>query len=156
MSAREFRTYQSALTSAYEEEVSGIAYFAALAERYSGNRHAALQLMSKIESAMARDLKALMTRHGFVITTSPELEAQGRADATTEPDWPEFMSVMAESYDDFVIEFQATQNLAPPEDHPVLQHLVDHELALIAFAKAERAGHLEPQVFLQDFLAKIA
>ena len=60
---------------------------------------------------------------------------------------------MAEDYDAYMPEFQQTIALAPPQDHPALQRLMDHELALIAYGRAERGGQADPMAALRDFLA---
>jgi hypothetical protein len=153
VTARKFTTYHAALTCAFEEEVSGAAYFAALADRNSGPARAALLLMAQIEGEMVRDLTPLVQRQNITAKPLANLAAQGRADASTEADWPEFTRKMAEDYADYVTEFQTAFNLAPTEDRPVLQRLIDHELALIAFAKAYRAGNPNAFTPLRAFLA---
>lgn len=149
---RQFDSYQSSLTCAFEEEVQGVSYFTALAAREQGGARDALRLMAQIEEQLVAELAPLMQRHHFTHAAFPDLLAQGRAEAATESPWPELLRAMAEDYDDFLSEFRQLHDAAPPQDRPLMQRLIDHERALIAFARAERAGDPKAMRCLQDFL----
>jgi hypothetical protein len=149
---RQYENYQSALTCAFEEEVQGIAYFAVLAAREQGPARDALHLMAQIEERLVADLSPLMQRHHFPHAPFPDLLAQGRAEAAAENPWPKFLRVMAEDYDDYLAEFQQLHDTAPPDDRALMRRLINHELALIAFARAERAGDPDAPSLLRNFL----
>ena len=153
MLTRTFLTYQQALTVCFTEEVAGVTYFSALADRESGPARAALALISRIETEIVTLIAPLMQRNGFSHPPLNDLYAEGRADAAAAPDWPDLLRAMAEDYDAYMPEFQQTIALAPPQDHPALQRLMDHELALIAYGRAEWGGQADPMAALRDFLA---
>ena len=78
---RAFPDYAAALLSAYEEEVSGEAYFAALAAMHSGRARDSLTLMAEMERATARALEPLLEAAIVRPADRSALLEEGRAEA---------------------------------------------------------------------------
>jgi hypothetical protein len=154
--ARVFPDYESALVTAYEEEISGEGYFAGLAEQFSGRPRDALLMMARVERVTASALRPLVESHSLVTREEAALLARGMAEAGRQRgiSWVDLTSSMADEYPVFMAEFELLSRLAPPGDRPRVAIAAEHELALIAFARGESAGDpgsLEP---IEQFLTR--
>lgn len=156
MSVRIFSTYEQALTTCYEEEVAGAAYFAALATRHCSTSRVALQRFAKIETITAAALLPLIIRHGFVSRGVSMLIQEGEAEALNYPitDWQDFLVSVVHDFPAFMPEFQQTISLAPPQDRILLQILVDHEIAFIDYAKSAMYQSPLAEDHLLNFIAR--
>lgn len=149
ISARVFADYHTALLISYEEEVSGEGYFAGLATHFSGRPRDALQLIARMERVTATALQGLVARHAIAASDRAALLAQGEAEAARQQGltWGDLTRAMAEDYPAFMKEFDQLQELAPMSDHAPIAIALQHERALIDFARREVAGDsrsLEP------------
>lgn len=156
MQSRIFDTYQQALTACYEEEISGAAYFAALAKRHLPPGRAALERFAQIEEITAAALAPLMAGHGFASQSTADLTAEGQAEAQSRAflDWPDFLEKVVRDYPAFMPEFQQTIDLAPPQDRAALQILLDHEAAVIDYAAAAIAADPKADDHLSSFVTR--
>lgn len=152
---RQFAGYDCGLLLSYEEEISGIGYFAALAGFHQGRPRRALLLMSAIERATAAAIRPLLQRRGLRPAAADQLEASGRhqADHQRGLPWPQLVAEMADNYPAFVEEFRQIERLAPAEDRTAMGILIDHEVAAVAFAQREAAGDPRSLAPLEQFLA---
>jgi dimethylamine/trimethylamine dehydrogenase len=155
---RVFSDYQAALVVSYEEEISGEAFFARLAEFYSGRQCRALLLLAEIERYTASAIRPLMDRHRLVAAEPAELRAIGREEAETHigDTWQTLVAGMASKFPDFVEEFEQIERLAPAGDKARIGILKEHELAAIEFARKEAKGAPNSLVPLEAFLASHA
>jgi hypothetical protein len=135
---RTFATYQKALTCAYEEEVGGEAFFAALAQRYGAPACEILKLFTRIEAITAAAIAPLMKRNGFPNRALPALAAEGAKEAAGRPalSWPDYLAKIVRDYPVYMPEFQQVIDLAPDQDRAALLILPDHEQAMIDYAAA--------------------
>lgn len=79
--ARIFPDYATALLTAYEEEIAGEGYFAALADQFSGRPRQALLTLARLEHVTGRTLRPLIESHGTRAESQAELLARGEAEA---------------------------------------------------------------------------
>ncbi len=135
--------YLPFLTRYLEEEIGGVAYFAALADRFSDPRHKeALRLLSEIEAAVVDAVDVLRRRHRLALRDESTLRAKGAAGAATAKyaTWPAFVDHILTRFPDYIDEFAALEAVAPEADKPLLKPFTDHEIAAIRFAEREKAG----------------
>ncbi|MGB3147447.1 MAG: hypothetical protein WBA91_06775 [Paracoccaceae bacterium] len=153
---RTFATFQEALSAAYEEEISGATFFATLGRQLGGAAEEALALFAEIEQETQRLVAPVARAHGLPKTSQADLNAEGAAEAESLRGitWAEFLAHIVADYPAYVAEFEATRDLAAPEARATLQWLVDHEVAMLDFARAELAGDANSRRVLRDFLAK--
>lgn len=146
--------YRQALLKAYEDEVTGVTYFAELGERYDDPRAGSLALVSELEKVTAAALKPVLDRHGVAYRETELLYDLGRqeAQAQMEGNWPEFVAFMLRDYPPYVATFRDMERIAPPEDRAALQLLTRHEVAIVAFAELEAAGAGDSTAPLRGFL----
>lgn len=156
--ARDFATFEDGFRVAYEEEISGETYFARLAEFHTGRARQALELMAAMEAVTARAIAPVLARNGIRTKALDQLRHEGiiEADQLAGTSATDLFTTMRDTYDSYVAEFETTLARAPEADRPAAQILIDHEVAIIDFARAELqgdAGSLKP---LQDYLARFA
>lgn len=153
---RSFATFTEGFRVAYEEEISGETYFARLAELHSGRARQALALMTEMEIVTARAVAPVLTRNAIHTAPLDQLRREGRAEAEllAGQSATQLFTTMRDSYDAYVAEFEATYAQAPDADKPAVQILIDHEVAIIDFARAELAGDPDSLRPLQAYLAR--
>jgi hypothetical protein len=152
---RVFSDYEAALILSYEEEISGEAYFARLAEFYSGRPSQALLLLGEIETCTAAAIRPLLDRHKLVTADPAGLWAIGRAEAEIHngDTWPTLVAHMVKKFPDYVEEFEQIERLAPAGDQDLIGVLKAHEVAAIEFARKEADGRPDSLAPLEAFLA---
>ncbi len=125
-----------------EEEISGEVYFARLAEFFSGRERQALTMLAAVEAATAEAMRPLALRNRLPIADFAKLRTAGLAEADSRRglSWAQLIEEMAETFPAFIEEFEQIERLAPADDRDVIQILVAHEVAAVAFAKLEAAG----------------
>jgi dimethylamine/trimethylamine dehydrogenase len=135
--------YAQGLLAAYEDEVSGEAYFGGLADHFPvETQRDKLALLAEVERHTAGVLLPLVERHGLAPSPVPVLHELGRTEAAAwhGGGWPGLMQEMAGDYQVYVEEFRALERMAPDDDRPALARLTRHELLIIGFAEKELAG----------------
>jgi hypothetical protein len=139
---RVFPSFKAALAVAFEEEASGQAYFAALATHRSGREREALELFVRLEELATRALQPMVTAHECAVFTPHGMHRQGEREAASLASftWPQLLERMVREYPAYVAEFEELVGMAPDADRSTLQLLVDHQMAMIEFARRELAG----------------
>ena len=156
IASRIFPDYHAALRVCYEEEISGEAYFTSLAAHFPGRHRDALLMMARMERITAAALRVLIARHDIKPASHDSLIDRGGQDAARQQgiSWDSLTRAMAEEYPAYVDEFEQLEKLAPAADQAPIAIAVQHEHALIAFARREVAvdpKSLEPMLL---FLAE--
>jgi dimethylamine/trimethylamine dehydrogenase len=150
--------YCTQVANAYEDEVAGEAFFAALADLATTQDAAAkLRLLARVERATAKLLRPVIERHGIAVRAEAELAEEGRleAPAWTTRDWPDLARRFAEDFPRYIAEFEAIEAIGPETDRGALRALTRHEIALVAFARAEAEGRTPATCPLLAYLAEI-
>jgi len=151
---RDFADFRAGLKAAYEEEFSGEAFFDALGHRLGGRAAEVLALFVEIERATQRAVEPLAQRHGLPDTPREDLFAEGRAEAEAlnGVTWDGFLHRVVAEYPVFIEEFESVLEMGDAADAPTLQVLVDHEVAMLEFARRELAGSPDALTPLHAFL----
>ncbi|MCB2129647.1 MAG: hypothetical protein KDE03_11350 [Rhodobacteraceae bacterium] len=155
---RKFSDFATALKTAYEEEVSGEAFFAALGQHMGGRAAEVLTIFSEIEHVTALAVAPLIRRHDIAHRSRAELVAEGKDEAAglNSVEWADFLARVVSDYPAYVHEFETLRDSAGSEDRTVLQLLVEHEVAMLDFARLEVAGTPDATAPLRAFLARAA
>ena len=132
--------YLETLLRYYEEEISGEAYFYALADHFAERDK--IILLAKTERVAAQAIEPLLQKYGLVPRDETDLKSQGRSylELHQSYSWTEFMTYVAQRYPGYLVDFKALEQMAPAEDLPALNLLTEHEVAVIDFAEKELAG----------------
>lgn len=153
---RVFDDYLAALRLAFEEEISGEAYFARLSGFHSGRPAHALSLLARVETALISAVRPLILRHRIATADDGILRAAGRQEADTKAGmpWNQLVDEMVAGFPAFVTEFEQIENMAPPEDAALVRLFTLHEVAALDFARMEAAGNADSLAPLEAFLAE--
>lgn len=156
--ARDFSGFAEAVRVAYEEEIVGETYFARLAEFHSGRARQALELMAAMEVVTAQAVEPVLQRGGIQTRSREALRSEGRAEAEALADQTAtaLFTTMRDTYDTYLREFERLVELADATDRPAMQILLDHEVAIIDFARAELAGEADSLRPLQTYLSRFS
>lgn len=154
---RSFPTPADGFRAFYEEEISGETFFATLASYHLEEAREALLLMSAIEGAMIEVLAPMARRLGVDPARATAIRDEGRteAEALKSLGWTELLDRMCRDYPVFVAEFEAVANSAPPDDRDGAQLLLDHEVALLDYARAAKAERHDSLVILVSFFERL-
>ena len=147
--------YPALMRQAWEDEVATETCYRSLAAHHSGRARVALELLARVERATADLLAPVLARLDLEPAAEAELPRRGRAEAADDAGltWPEFLAHVVEAYPAYVAEFEAIEAIAPPEDRRVTRDLTAHEVAVLDFARLERAGDDASLAPLEEFLA---
>ena len=147
--------YFETLVAYYEEEISGEAWYAALADLFDGDRAAKLRLLAEVERHTAEIVRPLIEKHGLSVRDRAALQAEGWADAArwAAGDWDGLLAYMTRTFPGYVADFERLERMGPPADRPALRRLTEHEEVAIAFLEREAEGRADSVVPLQAFLA---
>ena len=129
--------YLDTLLRYYEEEISGEAYFYALAEHFVERDK--IFLLAKTERVAAQAIEPLLKKYKLLPRGELELKDLGRSyvELHQSYSWLEFMTYVVERYPGYLDDFTGLERMAPTEDLPALKRLTDHEVAVIDFAEKE-------------------
>jgi dimethylamine/trimethylamine dehydrogenase len=132
--------YLETLLSYYEDEISGEAYFYALADHFAERDK--IILLAKTERVAAQAIEPLLEKYGLVPRDESDLKSEERSylELHQSYSWKEFMTYIVERYPAYLDEFNALEQMAPYEDLDALDILTTHEVAVIDFAEKELAG----------------
>ena len=147
--------YLETLLQYYEEEISGDAWYRALAENLPDPRHkTAMLLLAAVERHTVALIRPLIEKYGLTPRGDAALEAEGRRDAKTGPQgWEALTAQMRATFPDYMPQFRKLEAMAPPEDRPPLARMTAHEAAAIAWLEAEAAGAPDATAPLLSFLS---
>jgi dimethylamine/trimethylamine dehydrogenase len=132
--------YLDTLLRYYEEEISGEAYFYALADHF--DERDKMILLAKTERVAAQAIEPLLEKYGLVPKGDSELKDLGQSHVGLHQSysWSQFMTYVVERYPGYLDDFAALEQMAPKEDLPALNILTNHEVAVIDFAEKELRG----------------
>ncbi len=144
--------YLDTLLRYYEEEIEGEAYFYGLAEHFTEREKT--RLLARVERHAVAMIVPLLHKYGLQPRdeTALALEGRGHVESHQSLDWPQFMQHIIERYPGYLDDFTALERMAPAADLPALQHLTEHEVIVIEFAKNELAGNAGSCAPLLDYL----
>jgi dimethylamine/trimethylamine dehydrogenase len=146
--------YFGTLALFYEEEISGEAWYAALADRFDGARADKMRLLAEVERHTAAIVRPLIEKHGLVVRDRAELQTEGRAEAARwADDWDGLLAYMTRTFPGYVADFQRLEAMAPPADREALNRMTEHEEVAIAFLEREAQGRSDSTAPLEAFLA---
>ena len=139
------------LAWAYRGEVSGETLFAELAELFAKDGHRSkLEVLSRLERAMARALSPLLVRYGVDGGDDERSRQRGcdNAAVVAAQGWRAFLEQFGPVTENALRRYRALVQSCPDGTNPTFDLLIAHEEALQAFAAAElsQAGDqaLEP------------
>ena len=157
--ARQFASFNAAFAMAFEEEVSGETFFAALGESEPDPRRAALWAkVALIENRTVAALRPLAEALGVTPADEAEVRRTGREQAVAWQALPfaEVMAIMVRDYPTgYLAEFEAMLPVAPAQAMSAVQLLIDHEVAIIDMARAELSGSGDPNAPLDVYLGYV-
>ncbi len=152
--ARAAKDYFSGLVTAYEEEVSGEAWYRALAGMFEGPRRDKLMLLAEVERHTAEIVRPLIDKHGLNVRTTADLAAEGRELAAKwAGNYYGLIAYMLQRFPAYIPEFEELEAMAPPADRGVLRRVTEHEVVTIEFLERDAAGDPGSTMPLQTFLA---
>ncbi len=150
-------TYENRVLSAYEGEILGEEFFGVLAQKADSDQsRVKLRNLATIERLVAEALLPVITRYKLQPNSRVLLAEKGRDESVeyAELAWTEFAVKLKRLLEPFVREFETLLVEAPVEDQPYIQLLLDHEIALFAFAQAEGEESSDGQIHLDNFLQR--
>jgi dimethylamine/trimethylamine dehydrogenase len=146
--------YLETLRGYYEEEVSGEAWFRAIADQFEGDRRAKLLLLAEVERHTVDIIRPLIDAYGIRTRSVEVLFEEGRGQACDAvPDWDGLMGEMRAKFPGYIFEFEALEAMAPAKDKAILKRFTGHEHATIEFLEREAAGDPNSSATLSAFLA---
>lgn len=154
--ARKFPSFADGLRISYEEEISGEAFFTALAGYQSPANRDILLMFAAMERITTSAISPLVEKHAIAARDADDLRREGIAEARalSGKDWPALVASMIETYPVFVDEFRAIKALAPVEDRDGIDILIEHEQAMLSFAERQQQGDSDCTRPLLDFIAR--
>ena len=145
---------------AFEEEISGETFFAALTETEPDPRRAALWAkVALIENRTVAALRPLAEALGVTPADEADVRRIGREEAAEWQALPfaEVMAIMVRDYPTgYLEEFKAMLPMAPARARASVQLLIDHEVAIIDMARAALSGSGDPVAPLDAYLSYLA
>ena len=149
--------YIAGIKAAYEGELYGEAWFAAMAREASApDRQRKLATMARLEAQTAMRMLPLVRRLGITgIDEAAQREKGIRlAQQHVGQSWPVFIAWFIDEIGRFVTRYDELERNSAREDAAILADLARHERALLEFARLEAQGmpdrSLEPVLALLD------
>jgi hypothetical protein len=136
------RNAAAILTGWYAGEVGGEALFNAQAARSSPDAARKWLALARVEAALASKLAVVMAERRIPIPAIEDAagRAQQRCEATAGKSWPEIMQWLHRLAAAALEQMQADAATLPVELDAIGKLVVDHEMALVAFAQRELKG----------------
>jgi hypothetical protein len=131
--------YRQGIFAAYQGELIGESLYRELARRATDPcRKAKLDAIADVECLTHGRLRPIADRLNIVPAEAewrPIVDR--RAIELASLTWPVFISNAMRDWPPYITRFEALQRLAPAGDAEPIQFLVDHEVALVKFVRAE-------------------
>ena len=134
----ETSVFQQALAECWAGEVSGLAYYEALGERFPEHRHEA-DVLALVERT-TRDLIEAVARSYAVSIDHDAAERLGVEVAQSGSDWREVLENALAFTPDTLQMFENLADVLPQEESALGQAAVEHERAQIALYESVVAG----------------
>ena len=137
--------YRAGLQTLYDGEVMGerllLALHAAARSAREADHFAAIL---QLETETKARLRPLLLKYGMSLAETGDLSGiPARLAAYASQSWGEYTAASASRLTGICRDYEAIAALGPPEDQPILQAVVDHEAALLAWARAEATGETD-------------
>ncbi len=146
--------YLLTLQEYYEEEVSGEAWYRALADLFEGARRNKMLRLAEVEGHTAQIVRPLIDAYGLAPKASSALQEEGRKAAQSGPqEWDALLDQMRADFPQYIDDFKALEAMAPPQDRAILKRMTEHEVVAIEFLALEAAGDPQSTALLDAFLA---
>jgi hypothetical protein len=150
--------YRDGILAAYQGELIGESLYRELAHRSMvDDQKAKLHAIADVERHTNRRLKPIAERLGIDVSDAEWMRVVERRLSELESlAWPDFIDKALRDWPPYIARFEALKQLAPAGDADSIQWLVDHEAALVAFARIEHdamgsnASFRQLQAFLED------
>lgn len=127
---------------AYQGEVLGEAYFAALADRAEdGDQKTKLLALVALERGTKELLAPSLERLGLPI--EPDQSMLDFVNGLTDFDYSAMLDSVPAVAADYLVSYGRLRELCAPEDEGVVNLVIAHELALEVFMRREKAGLTE-------------
>jgi hypothetical protein len=156
--------YHDGILTAYQGELMGERLYRELANRSKvGDQKAKLHAIADVERQTSRRLKPIAERLGIDVCEAQWIRIVERRLGELESlAWPDFIERALRDWPPYIARFEALRQLAPAGDADSIQWLVQHETALVAFARTEHdamgsdASFRLLQTFLEEMSSSIA
>jgi hypothetical protein len=147
-------SYYEGIRKAYEGEIVGEALYRLLSERSTDSaRRRKLAVIAAVERRTRDHLESIATRLGIKAQAADiQARIERRAVELASLEWPAFIEKALRDWPPFIDEFEATLRLAPARDARSVRWVVDHERALVEFARLEQAGCADSLKPIEAFL----
>jgi hypothetical protein len=134
--------YLTGLQTFYDGEVMGERLLLALHAVARSPRDAdCFAAILQLETETKARLRPLLLKYGMSLAESADLGGiPGRLDGYASQTWRDYAAATAARLTKVLSDYEAIAALGPPEDRPILEAVVRHEAALLAWARAEAAG----------------
>jgi transcriptional regulator with XRE-family HTH domain len=134
--------YLAGIQVLYDGEVMGERLVLALHAAARTPREAAhFAAILQLETETKARLRPLLLKHGMSLAESADLTGiPGRLADYAGRTWRGYTAATAARLTRVLGVYEAIAGLGPPEDQPILQAVVAHEAALLAWAQAEADG----------------
>jgi hypothetical protein len=131
--------YRDGIMAAYQGELIGESLYRELANRSMvDDQKAKLHAIADVERHTHCRLKPIAERLGIDVSEAAWMRVVERRVRELESlTWPDFIDKALRDWPPYIARFEALKQLAPAGDADSIQWLVDHESALVAFARTE-------------------
>ena len=150
--------YRDGIFAAYQGELIGESLYRELARQSTDRgQQAKLDMIADVEHATHRRLKPIADRlHINPAEAEWRPIVERRTREIRHLPWPDFIDKALRDWPPYIESFEQLRPLAPPGDAASIQWLVDHEVALVKFASAEKSamGSDSSLQVLQAFLQR--
>ncbi len=132
--------YPACVRELYESEIFGEAIALALlnAARNERDRYHFSTLL-QLETETKARLRPFLYKHGLPLDEQMELpDIETMVAGYLSSSWPEFVAGLIPTVQTYLERFRQIADAGPEEDKDVLNSMVDHEAAILAWLKAEQ------------------
>lgn len=145
------------LRRAYEGETIGCAMYQAMIDERSFTEKDALRRLYVIERVTADALKPLLHRYEVTVDEEAAL-AEGRrlAAGLQGSPWKQMWIEVTQLADDYLVDFKHLAEVLDGDEAAIGRQVVEHEEALLAFARAEVHDQPHAQAPLTEYLRRYA
>ncbi|WP_396910560.1 hypothetical protein [Mycolicibacterium sp.] len=143
------------LRRAYEGEIIGCAMYQEMLDDPACVENEALPLLFDIERLTADALKPLITRYGVAVSEdAASTEGRRLAASVARRPWKEMWTEVTRLADAYLDDFRRLADVLDGDDAVIGRQVVEHEEALIAFARREIDGLPDASAPLHDYLRR--
>jgi len=141
--------YHSCLDEAYQGEIYGVVLYERIAAAQPDpEKREKWQVLIELEKTTKAVLEPVLIRHGLSTEGRDESVSSALRDVSLYVDlsWQALMQRFSDELDDDILEYEALQRQAPPEDLAAINFLLDHEYVTKTFCDREIQGRYEDSI----------